>query len=473
MRRACDRLDAAAPVGREEPRHHTKLCEARARDSCRTLAPTSIEIKSRHSRTRLVVIHIVFLQTLLRGSTIRDVEPRAVLSLQGLEERVEMSLQSTQEGRPMLKRSIRWGVAVALTTSTALAQTTTPTIETLQSSAKALAGTDWAGTYMRLCIPTIPAAQQVVPTVNPADYPTTTLPTPPGGTPPRPNWYSPPAQVGDNLYFLGTRNHNTWALVSKRGNIILIDGNFEYATPDEIHRGLKFLGLDPQKVRFSIYAHAHGDHDGGAHLTEAFIPGVTLVYGEGDWPSVLARTVPHATRNGVENDGTDGRVITVGDVSLKIVTMPGHTPGTLSFLFEFKDNGQSIRVAYPGGTAISFTNPDPAFYDQYIESARKFAQAAADFGATALLSNHTEFDNAYYKAHTAAMLRELRENDGHKGRGHGKGHGHGHDDDLDIPKSLLNDVPNPFLVGQRRVLNYMGVVELCAMAAKLRATGSL
>jgi metallo-beta-lactamase class B len=184
-------------------------------------------------------------------------------------------------------------------------------------------------------------------------------------------------------------------------------------------------------------------------LTEAAIPGETIVYGEGDWPSVLERTGPHATRHGPENDGTDGRVISVGDVSVQIVTMPGHTPGTLSFLFEFKDKGQPIRVAYSGGTAISFTNPDPAFYDLYIASARKFAQAAAAYGATALLSNHTEFDNSYFKAHTALALRRL----------HGR---HIHD-----------DVPNPYHVGQRRVLNYIGVVELCAMAAKLRATGSL
>jgi hypothetical protein len=34
-------------------------------------------------------------------------------------------------------------------------------------------------------------------------------------------------------------------------------------------------------------------------------------------------------------------------------------------------------------------------------------------------------------------------------------------------------VPNPFFVGQRAVMNYFGVVELCAKAAKLRATGSL
>ena len=64
------------------------------------------------------------------------------------------------------------------------------------------------------------------------------------------------------------------------GEIILIDGNFEYATEAEIHEGLRFLGLDPKKVKYSIYAHAHGDHDGGAHLTQAAIPGVTIVYGD-------------------------------------------------------------------------------------------------------------------------------------------------------------------------------------------------
>ena len=360
------------------------------------------------------------------------------------------------------RRSIAWGAVCALLAGTASAPVPAQsplTIEALQASAKAYAGTDWAGTYTRLCIPAILNANRVVPTVNPDLYPSGELPTPAGGTPPRANWYSPPAQIGDNLYFLGTRNHSTYALVSRHGEIILIDGNFEYATEDEIHRGLRFLGLDSRKVRYAIYAHAHGDHDGGAHLTEAAFPGVTIVYGVGDWPSVLARTVPHANRFGPQNDGTDGRVIRVGDVSVQIVTMPGHTPGTLSFLFEFKDGGKPIRVAYPGGTAISFTSSDPAYYNQYIASALKFAQATAAFGATALMSNHTEFDNAYFKANTAARLRLL---DDGKGR-----------DDVDVPKRYLRDVPNPYDVGQREVLNYMGVVELCAKAAKLRAIGSL
>jgi metallo-beta-lactamase class B len=363
----------------------------------------------------------------------------------------------------MSKRSIGLGVLLALTAGTAQAQT----IEQLQSSAKFYAGLDWPGTYLRLCIPTIGQANRVVPTIDPAGFPSATLPTPPGGTPPRPNWYSPPAKIGDNLYFLGTRNHHTFALVANTGEIILIDHNFEYATVPEIHEGLRSLGLDLSKVRYVLISHAHGDHDGGVHLTEAAIPGVTIVYGEGDWPNVLARQGPHATRFGPQNDGTDGRLITVGDVSVTIVTMPGHTPGTLSFLFEFKDKGKAIRAAYVGGTAISFTDSNPGFYDGYIASARKFAQAAAAYGADALFSNHTEFDTGYFKSHTALALRALHGDDNrHSNQFYDSGRA------PSKPDSIRTDVPNPFFVGQRAVMNYFGVVELCARAAKLRATGA-
>ena len=105
-----------------------------------------------------------------------------------------------------------------------------------------------------------------------------------------------------------------------------------------------------------------------------------------------------------------------------------------------------MKVAYSGGTAIPF-NGTAAFYALYLGSARKFAQRAADYGATVLMSNHTEFDNGYFRAQTASAL------DGRFGHN--------------------PDVPHPYFVGQQAVVNYMGVVELCTEAAKLRATGSL
>ncbi len=312
------------------------------------------------------------------------------------------------------------------------------TIEGLLSAAKDAAGTNFPGTFMRLCVPPPP-------------------PNPAGrggggggggrgrgGPPPRESWYAEPARVGDNLYFLGTMDHNSFALVAQSGDIIIIDALFDYATPDEIIGGLEALGLDPNDVRYVVISHAHGDHDGGVKYLQDRIPGVTIVYGEGDWPSVTARGAAGAVRSGTQNDGADGRIISVGDddVSVRLVTMPGHTPGTLSFLFEFEDGGEPIRVAYVGGTAISFTNTDAAYYDLYIESSAKFARAARAFGATALMSNHTEFDLGYFRSHTAAM-RSSR------------------------------DLPNPYEIGAEAVADYFEVVRYCASAAKLRATGRL
>ena len=69
------------------------------------------------------------------------------------------------------RRSMIWGAIYALVAGAvsgpALAQSM-PTVESLQASAKFYAGLEWAGTFTRLCVPTIPSANRVLPTVNPA-----------------------------------------------------------------------------------------------------------------------------------------------------------------------------------------------------------------------------------------------------------------------------------------------------------------
>jgi metallo-beta-lactamase class B len=305
-------------------------------------------------------------------------------------------------------------------------------VDGLLSAAKIAAGTDWPGTFLRLCIPPPPAggrgagggggARGAAPNAGP--------PAPPA----KAIWYAEPAKVADNFYFIGTKIHNAWALVGSEG-IIIFEALFDYAAPDEIADGFRKLGLDAGKVKYVLLSHAHADHDGGARFLQDKMPAAHLVYGGPDWDAVDKSTNHQGGKPKRDTVGTDGMKLAVGDASVQIVTMPGHTAGTLSFLFEIKDNGKPLRVAYVGGTAIPFDGT-ASYYDTYIASSRKMAKAAADFGATVILSNHTEFDNGYYKAHTAA------------GRKAGEA--------------------NPFDVGRAAVGRYFTVVDYCASAAKLR-----
>src|SRR5262249_2043981 len=289
-------------------------------------------------------------------------------------------------------RAILGGTAVAIVASVGLVSTQTQapaTADGLVSAAKNAAGLEWAGTFLRLCVAPPPAEPR-----------TAGAAARPAGPPAKASWYAEPAKVADNFYFLGTKIHSAWALVGSDG-IIVFEALYDYAAPDEIADGMRKLGLDINKVKYVVISHAHGDHDGGARFLQDKMPAAHLVYGGPDWDAVDKSTNHAGGKPKRDTVGTDRMKLTVGDASVQVVTPPGHTPGSGSFLFEVKDRRKPLRVAYVGGTAIPFDGTS-TYYDDYIASVKKMAKAAADYGATALMSNHTEFDNAYYKAHTAA-----------------------------------------------------------------------
>ena len=261
-----------------------------------------------------------------------------------------------------------------------------------------------------------------------------------GGAPAAPEragWYASPYKVFDNLYWLGTRQHSSWALRTTDG-IIIIDTNFAWATQPEIIDGLTTLGLNPRDIKYVIISHAHGDHDqGAAELQSRF--GAKVVMGAADWESTLRR--PATAAGGVPKRdiavGPEGSSVTLGDTTLTIVATPGHTPGTLSYVFPVKDQGRTVMVAYSGGTLTGAFGTDGARWDEYAASQRKIAKVAADAGASVMLSNHSEYDGAYTKARLVTVKREVGEN-------------------------------HPFIVGADGVQRYFTVMAECAMAAKLR-----
>jgi metallo-beta-lactamase class B len=293
--------------------------------------------------------------------------------------------------------------AAMLTAVTLSLQAQAPvTPENLVVAAKRAAGADHAGTFLRVCV----APDNVG---SGAPRPAAAGAAPPARTvPDRATWYARPYKVFDNLYFVGTKIHSAWALTTSDG-IIVIDTLFDYAIEPEIVEGLTKLGLNPRDIKYVVISHAHGDHDQGAALLQSRY-GAKIVMGTVDWDATLQR--PATAAGGVPTRdvavGPEGLKLTLGDTTVDIVATPGHTRGTLSYLFPVKDGGRTLTVAYSGGTAFNFPRQAENFAI-YRDSARKMQEAARTAGATVLMTNHTEFDRAYDRARLSQLPREAGE----------------------------------------------------------------
>lgn len=332
-----------------------------------------------------------------------------------------------------------------------LGQAPATEVETHMAAARAAMGMEFRNTFLNLCLPpgggraaNAGPGRSAIPgragQAGPARGAAPAAGARGGGapqTPDRANWYAPPFKIFDNLYWLGTRQHSSWALQTSAG-LIIIDTNFAWATEPEIIEGLTTLGLNPRDIKFVVISHAHGDHDqGAAELQKRY--GAKVVMGAPDWDATLRRQ-PGAAGGVPTRDisvGPEGMKLTLGDTTIDIVFTPGHSPGTLSYVFPVKNQGQTTMVAYSGGTLTGAFGTDGARWDEYVASQRAIARAAADAGATVILSNHSEYDGAYTKARLIAAPRQA-----------GEGH--------------------PFVVGSDAVQRYFTVMTECAMASRAR-----
>jgi metallo-beta-lactamase class B len=272
------------------------------------------------------------------------------------------------------------------------------TPEALVTAAKRAAGTDHAGTFLRICV----APDNLGAGGRRGGGPG------PRVVPERATWYAKPYKVFDNLYFIGTRIHSAWALTTSAG-IIVIDTLFDYAIEPEMIEGMRTLGLDPRDIEYVLISHAHGDHDQGAALLQSRY-GAKIVMGAADWDATLQRAA--SAPGGVPKRDIavppEGLKLTLGDTNVDVIATPGHTPGTLSYFFPVRDAGRTLSVAYSGGTAFNFPR-QAANFATYRDSQRKMAEVAEAAGATVLMSNHTEFDRAYDRARIAQLPRTAGE----------------------------------------------------------------
>jgi metallo-beta-lactamase class B len=256
----------------------------------------------------------------------------------------------------------------------------------------------------------------------------------PRENPNRKSTYLEPRKAFDDLYWMGTPSRSTWALTTNDG-IIIYDTQGLYDAEDVIVGGLKKLKLDPAKIKYVIISHAHANEVGGAKLLQDRY-GAHIVMGAGDW-DLVDQSINGFPTGKPKRDivATDGMKITLGGRTVTLYLTPGHTPGTLSGIFQVHDHGKPLTVAYSGGTEFNFPN-DVAHFDMYLASVKKFSALAAAAGATVIMGNQSQFDNA------AGKIRMLAD------RKPGE--------------------PHPMDVGAAAVARYFKIESECAQAVRLR-----
>jgi metallo-beta-lactamase class B len=295
-------------------------------------------------------------------------------------------------------------------------------------AAQKAAGLDFAGTLDVLCIQPSDGS-------DPDAAGRAASAGKPRSVPARDTWYAEPAQIFDNVYWVGTKINSAWAIKTSAG-IILLDTMYNYAAETEIVGGLKKLGLDPATIKYVIVSHGHGDHDEGAKLLQDKY-GAHVIMGAPDWDAITkANNMPGGVPKR-DMVAADGQKVTLSDETVTILLTPGHTLGTLSFIFPVKDNGKTLTVAYSGGMGFNFPR-SPERFDTYIASAKKFGDAARAAGASIIFSNHSMYDQAWIRSRWVRKPGDV----------------------------------SPFVVGVDGVARYATVLSECAKAEKLRLTSS-
>src|SRR5688572_26878733 len=202
-----------------------------------------------------------------------------------------------------------------------------------------------------------------------------------------------PAKIFDNVYAIGNVGTVAYVIQTPAG-LMMIDALGANQVESDLLPGFTKLGLDPAQVKTILVAHGHADHFGGsAYFQQKF--GSKVYVSAADW--TLMETPPRGRGPGApapaappKRDGElrDGESVTLGNVSVRAVAVPGHTPGSMGFIIPVVDRGERHVAALFGGSWLTPGLLNDEAMQTYIASVAHFRQATVAAGVDAWLQNH-------------------------------------------------------------------------------------
>lgn len=189
-----------------------------------------------------------------------------------------------------------------------------PEAQAVVANARKIAGTDLVAEVNRFC--TWNATALVAPTT-------------PGET----------VQIFDNWYFATNGMVGAVILKTSAGIILWDTLNSEDEAKTILEPGMRKFGLNPADIKYIVIGHHHRDHTGGLeYLQRTYNP--TVLMGKLDWDVLMA--AGGGLRRG--EDVRDGQKLTLGDTTLTMFLLPGHTPTSVSGILPATYQGRTINI---------------------------------------------------------------------------------------------------------------------------------
>ena len=211
-----------------------------------------------------------------------------------------------------------------------------------------------------------------------------------------------PMQLLRGVYMLGSLTPSVAYVVDTSDGLILIDSGLETDCTALLQQ-VKYLELDPTRIKKVLLTHAHGDHVLGAmylaRLTKAQVyagKGDVDVLRVGGPREALFSTydMPDVDTHPTEIDVplVGGETINLGDTRIEVIATPGHTPGSLCF--QLKRDNQVILFT---GDTISTITGDLGTYGAYLPP--RFRSNAGDYLASLKTLRETVTPNILLPGH--------------------------------------------------------------------------
>ena len=244
----------------------------------------------------------------------------------------------------------------------------TPAVQAMVEKAKKTAGTQWADEAHFFC---------EAPRANAATDPPIA-----------------PTKIFDNVYAIGNQGTVAYVVQTPAG-LLMFDSLGANLLNTQLLPGFQALGLNPADVKMIVMGHGHADHFGGSpYFQEKF--GTKIYISGADWnmienPPPGRNGQPAAPPQGAPKRDqvvTEGQPIVLGDFRVMPFAIPGHTPGSMGYIFPVKDNGRTRMAAMYGGTILM---PGPISDEglaTYVKSVDHFRNETEKAGVEVVLQNH-------------------------------------------------------------------------------------